>query len=201
MMMLRTVGRTNGQNGAVIADMTTKGRLLVATPPLGDENFDRSVIYMLDHNTEGAVGVVLNRPSPELEVEGLEEWGSVLSPPQTIFSGGPVERDSLIAIAVAEGRNDDAWGLLDATVGTVDLSLRPDEVATHFDNLRIFRGYAGWTSGQLDAEMSLGAWMVFDARHDDIFTSDPTNLWRRVLRRQGGRTAWIANAPEDLSAN
>jgi putative transcriptional regulator len=49
--------------------------------------------------------------------------------------------------------------------------------------------------------MSLGAWMVFDARHDDIFTSDPTNLWRRVLRRQGGRTAWIANAPEDLSAN
>jgi putative transcriptional regulator len=201
MMMLPSGGRINGQNDAVIPDMTTKGRLLVATPPLGDENFDRSVIYMLDHNSEGAVGVVLNRPSPELEVEGLEEWGSVLSPPQTIFSGGPVERDSLIAIAVADGRNDEAWGLLDATVGTVDLSLRPDEAATHFDNLRIFRGYAGWTSGQLDAEMSLGAWMVFDARHDDIFTSDPTNLWRRVLRRQGGRTAWIANAPEDLSAN
>jgi len=189
------------QNDPVIPDMSTKGRLLVATPPLGDENFDRSVIYMLDHNTDGAVGVVLNRPSPELEVEGLEEWGSVLSPPQAIFSGGPVEKDSLIAIGVAEGRNDEAWGLLDAAIGTVDLSLRPDEVAEHVESLRIFSGYAGWTSGQLDAEMSLGAWMVFDARQEDIFTTDPTNLWRRVLRRQGGRTAWIANAPEDLSAN
>jgi putative transcriptional regulator len=78
---------------------------------------------------------------------------------------------------------------------------RPDDVATHVASLRIFRGYAGWTSGQLDAEVSLGAWMVFDARHDDIFTSDPVNLWRRVLRRQGGRLAWIANAPSDLSAN
>ena len=58
---------------------------------------------MLDHNDDGAVGVVLNRPSPELEVEGLEEWGDVLSPPQTIFSGGPVERDSLIALGTADG--------------------------------------------------------------------------------------------------
>ena len=182
-------------------DLSTKGRLLVATPPLGDENFDRSVVYMLDHTEDGAVGVVLNRPSPELEVEGLEAWGSVLSPPQLIFSGGPVELDSLIAIGTAHGRNEDAWGLLDDTVGTVDLSLRPDDVAISASHLRIFRGYAGWSSGQLDAEVSLGAWMVFAAEEDDLFTDDPANLWRRVLRRQGGRTAWIANAPSDLSAN
>src|SRR6188768_2452862 len=114
-----TQTRREGQNGVVMpGDISTKGRLLVATPPLGDENFDRSVVYMLDHNQEGAVGVVLNRPSAELEVDGLEEWGEVLSPPQTIFSGGPVERDSLIAIGTASGRNEDAWGLLDETVGT-----------------------------------------------------------------------------------
>lgn len=182
-------------------ELTTKGRLLVATPPLGDENFDRSVVYILDHNSDGAVGVVLNRPSPELEVEGLEAWGDVLTPPQTIFSGGPVERDSLIAIGTASGRNEDAWGLLDESVGTVDLSLNPNEVAVEVDQLRIFRGYAGWSSGQLDAEVSLGAWMVFDAEQDDLFTPEPADLWRRVIRRQGGRTAWIANAPEDLSAN
>src|SRR5688500_14538468 len=133
-------------------ELSTRGRLLVATPPLGDENFDRSVVYMLDHNEDGAVGVVLNRPSPELEVEGLEDWGPVLSPPATIFTGGPVERDSLIAIGTAEGRNDDAWGLLDDHVGTVDLSMRPEDVATKVGRLRIFRGYAGWSSGQLDAE-------------------------------------------------
>jgi putative transcriptional regulator len=195
-------GLAQRQNGPVMpGDLSTRGRLLVATPPLGDENFDRSVVYMLDHNEEGAVGVVINRPSPEVEVEGLEEWGSVLTPPATIFSGGPVERDSLIAIGTAEGRNDDAWGLLDDTVGTVDLSMRPEDVATKVGRLRIFRGYAGWSSGQLDAEVSLGAWMVFDAEEDDLFTQDPENLWRRVIRRQGGRLAWIADAPEDLSAN
>jgi putative transcriptional regulator len=190
------------QNDAVMpGERSTRARLLVATPPLGDENFDRSVIYMLDHNEDGAVGLVLNRPTPETEVDGLEEWGSVLSPPARIFSGGPVERDSLIALGTAEGRNDDAWGLLDGQIGTVDLSMRPQDVATRVGRLRIFRGYAGWSSGQLDAEVSLGAWMVFDATEDDLFTSEPHELWRRVIPPQGGRLAWIADAPEDLSAN
>ena len=86
-------------------------------------------------------------------------------------------------------------------IGTVDLAMSPDEVATSFSHLRIYRGYAGWGPGQLDAEIDMGAWMVFDAGSDDVFTGEPSELWRSVLRRQGGRTAWIANAPDDLSAN
>ena len=64
--------------------------------------------------------------------------------------------------------------------------------------LRIFRGYAGWSPGQLDAEIDLGAWMVFDALAADVFTGEPSRLWRNVIRRQGGRLAWIADAPDDL---
>jgi len=77
----------------------------------------------------------------------------------------------------------------------------PIDVAQRITKLRIFRGYAGWSPGQLDAEIDVGAWMVFDAEIDDVFTDQPDLLWRRVIRRQGGRLAWIADAPDDLSAN
>lgn len=184
-----------------VPEVSTKGRLLVATPPLGDPNFDRTVVYMLDHHDGGAVGVVLNHPSDEDEIGGLEPWFELLSPPATVFSGGPVEQGALIGLAMADGRIDEAWGELTRGVGTVDLALSPSEVATDVRRLRIFRGYAGWSPGQLDAEIDLGAWMVFDSMPDDVFSDSPTELWRTVVRRQGGSLAWIADAPEDLSAN
>jgi len=191
-----------GQNAIVLpGEVSTKGRLLLATPPLGDPNFDRTVVFVLDHSSEGAVGVVLNRPSGELDIDGLEDWRPLMSQPQEVFSGGPVEEDSLIALGTAQGRNPDAWGDLDGGLGTVDLSLHPVETADRIERLRLFRGYAGWGGGQLDAEISVGAWMVFDATEDDIFSERPQELWRDVLRRQGGRVAWVANAPDDLSLN
>jgi len=184
-----------------IPEPQTKGRLLVATPPLEDPNFDRTVIYVLDHHAGGAVGVVLNHVSAEDDIDGLESWVSRLTPPAAVFVGGPVELDALIGLAMADERFDDAWGELTHDVGTVDLALDPNEVATSITKLRIFRGYAGWSPGQLDAEIDMGAWMVFDAQVDDVFTEEPDDLWRRVIRRQGGRLAWVADAPDDLSAN
>lgn len=180
----------------------------MATPPLDDPNFDRTVIYVLDHSEVGAVGVVLNRVrhdfddlDGEFDLGALEPWRALLAPPDRVFVGGPVATDSLIAIAVGHGRNDDAWGRLTETVGTVDLSLPPDEVAAALERVRIFRGYSGWGPGQLDVEIDEGAWMVFDAADDDIFTTSPDDLWRSVVRRQGGRLSWIADAPDDISAN
>ena len=67
--------------------------------------------------------------------------------------------------------------------------------------MRVFRGYAGWGPGQLEGEIMAGAWLVFDAEPDDVFATQPEQLWRTVLRRQGGRLGWLANAPDDLSAN
>jgi putative transcriptional regulator len=193
---------------------STRGRLLVATPPLVDPNFDRSVLYMLDHGESGAVGVILNRPWSDVgdaddgaefdafeALDTLDDWRSLLSPPARVFLGGPVADDSLIALAVAVGRREDAWGPVTDTIGTVDLSLSPAEVANEVHRVRIFRGYSGWSPGQLDAELMEGAWMVLGAVDTDVFTRSPDDLWRTVLRRQGGRLAWIAEAPDDISAN
>lgn len=180
---------------------STRGMLLVATPPLDDPNFDRSVIYMMEHNADGAVGLVLNRPTEEDSIDGLDRWMELSALPAVVFDGGPVQLDALIAIAEVEQPQEDAWSPILPDLGSVDLARDPLDVAMSVGRVRIFRGYAGWSAGQLDAELDAGAWMVFDATRDDVFNADPDELWRDVLRRQRGRVAWLANAPDDLSMN
>jgi len=180
---------------------TTRGMLLLATPPLDDPNFDRSVVYMMEHSADGAVGVVLNRPTDETSIDGLESWMELSVSPAVVFNGGPVQVDALIALAELRGPRDEAWSPILPDFGSVDLAREPVDVADEVRRVRIFRGYAGWAAGQLDSELAAGAWMVFDARRDDVYHDVPENLWRMVLRRQHGRVAWIANAPDDLSMN
>ncbi len=175
--------------------------LLLATPSLDDPNFDRSVIYMMEHNADGAVGVVLNQPTEEDSIDGLERWLDLCSRPAVVFDGGPVQFDALIALAELTGPTDDAWSPIVGDLGSVDLSRDPVDVADQIRRVRMFRGYAGWAAGQLDGELAGGAWMVFDALRDDLFSEVPDVLWRAVLRRQPGRIAWVANAPDDLSLN
>ena len=179
----------------------TRGRLLVATPPLADPNFDRTVVYVLEHTDDGAVGVVLNRPLYEPIPDQLRPWERLLSEPATLHQGGPVDESALIALAQLTGPIEGAWSLVADAMGSIDLLLDPDEVATNVTALRVFQGYSGWAPQQLDEELAVGAWMVLTAEPGDVFGPHPDNLWRDVLRRQGGRVAWLANAPDDLSAN
>jgi putative transcriptional regulator len=96
---------------------------------------------------------------------------------------------------------DDGWTRVVGDLGSVDLTGDPGILAAGVTAMRVFRGYSGWGPMQLDDELGEGTWMVFAAESGDVFASDPTSLWRDVVRRQGGRTAWLANAPDDLSTN
>ncbi len=199
----RRVGR--GRLGRVIAGTSpTKGRLLVATPPLEDPNFDRTVVYVLEHHDEGALGVVLNRPTGEPLAEPLDRWNELQAKPGSVFRGGPVEPDALIALALANAPVQEATDELAPVSGQVasaDLTADPAFVAGQVSAVRVFRGYAGWGPGQLEVEIEAGAWLVLDAEPGDVFAEQPDGLWRAILRRQGGRLAWLADAPDDLSAN
>lgn len=198
-------GRVRRQTGDVIPGATpTKGRLLVATPPLDDPNFDRTVVYVLEHHADGALGVVVNRPTEELLGEPLERWSDLQAQPAAVFDGGPVEPNALIALALALEPLDeptDELAPISGRVTSADLTTDPAFVAGRVSAVRIFRGYAGWGPGQLEGELEAGAWLLLDAIPDDIFDDHPDLLWRTVLRRQGGRLAWLADAPDDLSAN
>jgi putative transcriptional regulator len=191
------------------------GRLLVASPVLVDPNFDRSVILVLAHGEEGALGVVLNRPSA-LAVTGAlpDSWESLAVPPRVFFVGGPVGGGAAIAIGRVVGppagdaleddgteANASGWSPVVGRVGTVDLGSGPDELDVPVEAVRVFAGYAGWSAGQLEGEIAARAWFVLDAHPDDALSDDPGALWRAVLRRQRGRLAWVANHPPDPSVN
>ena len=205
MVIQQDIRCRNGQTGDVIhGSAPTKGRLLIATPPLADPNFDRTVVYMLEHHDEGALGVVINRPTDEELDEPIDRWNDLQAAPGAVFLGGPVEPDALIALALANEPVTEATDELAPVSGRVasaDLTSDPAFVAGSVIAVRVFRGYAGWGPGQLEGEIDAGAWLVLDAEPDDVFAPDPDELWRTVLRRQGGRIAWLADAPDDLSAN
>ncbi len=178
-----------------------RGRLLVATPELGDPNFDRTVVLLLEHTPEGAVGVVLNRPSGTPLTEAGADWNgwdAFAAQPDVVFVGGPVARTAVIAVArIADGKLDGFQPVLGDLVGIVDLAVDPVGV----EAVRLFAGYAGWGGGQLEAELAAGGWFVLAARPSDPLSEDPEELWREVLRRQGGRLALFAACPPDPSLN
>lgn len=190
--------------GVIHGSGPTKGRLLVATPPMEDPNFDRTVVYVLEHRDDGALGVVINRPTDESLDEPLDRWVDLQAEPDSIFLGGPVEPDALIALAYSNDpviEPTDELSPVSGRVVSADLTTDPMLIAGLVDSVRVFRGYAGWGPGQLEGEIDSGAWLVLDAEPDDVFAPEPDQLWRDVLRRQGGRLAWLATAPDDLSAN
>jgi putative transcriptional regulator len=179
------------------------GRLLVASPTLEDANFRRTVILMLDHGTDGALGLVVNRPM-EVDVSSvLPAWQPYTTAPGRLFQGGPVQLDSALGLVAMPGNGAGAVGvrLLIGSIGLVDLDAPPEVIASGLAGLRIFAGYAGWAAGQLEGEISEGAWYVLDAEPRDAFTDNPERLWREVLRRQRGRLAMVSTFPDDPSQN
>lgn len=190
------------QNGSVTADRTT-GRLLVSTPQLDDGVFHRSVILMLQHDDNGAQGVVLNKPLGADVDSVLPGWGEHIAQPQTLFQGGPVQVDSALGLVTLAGEDDLPPGSqrLFGSVAIVDLDTPPLLVMPDVGGIRIFAGYAGWSSGQLEGELLRGSWMVVESTPEDLLTADPDHLWERVLRRQRGELAFVAYFPSDPELN
>jgi putative transcriptional regulator len=179
------------------------GRLLVASPTLLDPNFVRTVVLLLDHDGEGTLGVVLNRPTTVPVASVLPGWAKTVDEPPVLFDGGPVSGDSALAVACVPEVGEDPVGFrrLFGPTGMVDLDTPLEVLAPAMTRMRIFAGYAGWGGGQLDAELEEGSWYVVAAETADIFAEAPGELWRQVLRRQRGPLAWVATMPLDPTHN
>ena len=178
------------------------GRLLVATPALADPNFDRAVVLLLDHDDEGSLGVVLNRPTPVVVSDILESWATLTGEPGVVFQGGPVSLDSALGVAVIPGDEGPlGWRRVYGAIGLVDLEAPPELLGAALGSLRIFAGYAGWGPGQLEDELNEGAWYVVESEPGDVSSPVPERLWREVLRRQRSELAMVATYPDDPSLN
>lgn len=178
------------------------GRLLVAAPQMEDPNFLRSVILVLDHDEDGALGVVLNRASSITVLETLDDWVELAASPPVVFGGGPVEPTAVVALGAARlGAVPDGGTAILDRVRLVNLEEDPVLAAADLERIRLFAGYAGWSPEQLEQEIDQGAWYPVDAEPGDVFTSEPDRLWHAVLRRQARPLRLLATYPEDPALN
>jgi putative transcriptional regulator len=179
------------------------GVLLVATPALLDPNFIDTVVLLLDVDDQGALGVVLNRPSAVRVADVLEDWGDVVGEPDVLFQGGPVSTQAALAVARLRSEDDAPVGFrtVEGSLGLVDLDTPIELLEGSLEGLRIFAGYAGWGVEQLLGEIEEGSWYVVPGQTLDVFRLDPTDLWRDVLRRQPGELAWLSTRPFDPDLN
>ena len=186
----------------VVVDVSAAGKLLVATPELHDPNFLRTVVLVLEHSADGALGLVLNRPTDTPLQVAIPGWAELGAAPAVVFNGGPVQPEAAIGLARgASGAEGDGFAPLFADLSTVDLGRDPGVLGISVDAVRVFAGYSGWGPGQLDGELDADGWYVVDARSDDTWTSRPGELWRAVLRRQPGPLRMVAGFPDDPSLN
>jgi putative transcriptional regulator len=176
-----------------------KGHLLVAGPSLVDPNFRRTVVLVGEHSDEGALGVVLNRPSETTVDEAVPELAVLVDGDEAIHVGGPVQPSAIVVLAdFAEPER--AGALVLDSVGFLPAEVDPDELG-ELRRVRVFAGYAGWGPGQLDDELEEGSWIVEPAVPEDVFTPAPDELWSDVLRRKGGPFGLLALMPPDPSLN
>ena len=192
-----------------MAEPTLKGKLLVAAPLMHEQTFARTVISMLEHNDDGALGVVINRPGDASLIEVVPYLADLASHPAVLFAGGPVEPQAAIALGfvasdaaiLARNATQQGWRPVAPPLVTVDLDVDPDMLATELRELRVFAGYAGWGAGQLENEIAQGAWYVVESLPLDVFDATPDQLWSTVLRRQPWPLSAVATCPVDPNMN
>ena len=177
-----------------------RAQLLVASPQLGDPNFARTVVLITEHNEDGAMGIVLNRPATTTVEDAAPELRELVIPGDDVFVGGPVQPSSVIVLAEWETPDDSAVPIFGG-IGFVGSGADPDELGRSVIRARVFAGFAGWSFGQLESELERDDWILEPAVPEDVFTETPEDLWSDVLERKGGQYALVARMPLDPSLN
>jgi putative transcriptional regulator len=175
-----------------------QGKLLVSSPALHDPNFRKTVVLIAHHDEEGAMGLVLSRPSEVLAVTAVPSLEGLPGADDPVFVGGPVQPEAFMVLAEFDDVDEAAAPIMER-LGFMPADAEPDDLS--ITRLRLFSGYSGWGTGQLEYELEEVAWIVVDAETADAFADDPDELWRTVLHRKGGPFELMVDMPFDPGLN
>jgi putative transcriptional regulator len=175
-----------------------QGKLLVSSPALIDPNFRKTVVLITHHDEDGAMGLVLSRPSDVAAADAVPSLDGLPGSDDPVFVGGPVQPLAFMVLAEFDDL-EQAAATVFARVGFMHAESEPEELS--ISRFRLFAGYSGWGAGQLEAELAEPSWIVVDAEPDDAFADDPDELWRTVLHRKGGPFELMEHMPFDPGLN
>jgi putative transcriptional regulator len=178
-----------------------QGQLLLDGGKLTRSFFQRSVVLICQHDSEGAFGLILNRATQNKVGEAIVANLSEKIKAQPLFIGGPVQPDAL-SFLHADNFVPQPNVMMNVSLGhSLDALMDLSEAGPETTKLRLFAGYAGWTAGQLDGEIARNDWLTHPASLDLIFDTDPAALWKTILRKKDVNGRLLAESPEDLSWN
>ena len=177
-----------------------KGMLLFSTPALFDPNFRRTVVLVAEHGEDGAMGVVLNRPSETTVGEAVPDLADVAGADSPVFVGGPVQPQAVLVLAEFE-EPDDAAAVVIGDLGFARADRDLDELADSTRRARVFAGYSGWSPGQLEAELEEESWLVEPIGEIDLLGDPADDLFGTALRTKGGSYRILALMPDDPQQN
>lgn len=180
-----------------------KGVFLVASPSLRDPNFRQAVVLLCEHGAEGALGVVVNRPTGMLITEALPQIPVLEGQRHVLFAGGPVQPNQVLVLYRLTERPTDTHHVVDGIYLGGDLSTveRVLTAPSGPDVFRAYAGYSGWGPGQLEQEMKTGSWIIVPADPTVVFQQDPARAWGDILRSLGKPYEFYAEMPFDPSLN
>jgi putative transcriptional regulator len=179
-----------------------RGDLIISEPYLPDPNFERTVVLICEHDENGTIGFVLNKPAIVDVCQVMEELSNSDA---TLYVGGPVQQDTLHFIHRNEHLKDNANQISENIYWGGNYDKLAELINTHqLDNkdIRFFLGYSGWSEGQLLDELKEKSWIVFKKPSSNLLFDNPaTTLWKRVLQEMGGKFKLISNYPVDPRLN
>ncbi len=176
-----------------------RGQLLIASPQLVDY-FRRAVVLVVEHSEDGAMGIVLNRPSQTRVADAVPGLADLVPADALVYVGGPVQPDAVTVLAEFDDPAEAATIVFgEVGFGRADADLAV--LAASTSRARVFAGYAGWSPRQLEEEMDRRDWIVARPEPADVFSDEALGLWATVLRRKGGRYELLARMPLDPSVN
>ncbi|HLT23741.1 MAG TPA: YqgE/AlgH family protein [Ignavibacteria bacterium] len=181
-------------------DRPSKGKLLVSAPFL-DDIFKRSVIYLTEHNDEGSLGFIINKPLKYKASEIIEDLQNFEA---NVYLGGPVQQEMLNFIHKAGDKIDGSFEIGNGLYwgGNYEtLKILAESGALNPEDFRFYLGYAGWSPGQLNEEYAQDSWIITNPDIETVFSSDYERMWSEVLRKKGGEYKIISTFPEDPSVN
>ncbi|NLA56667.1 MAG: YqgE/AlgH family protein [Corynebacterium humireducens] len=181
------------------------GMLLVAAPGMLSDEFNRSVVLIIEHNEHLTFGVNLASRSDLAVFNVMPDWLPAVAKPQALYIGGPLNQQSVVGLAMTKAGVDmetaPQLNRLANRLAHVDLRADPGDIAELVEGMRLFAGYAEWAPGQLDGEIDRGDWFVTPALPTDVIVPGRTDLWGDVMRRQQPPLPLFSTFPADLMDN
>lgn len=171
--------------GSHSVSQLAKGKFLVASRSLQDPNFSETVILLVDYDREGALGVVVNRPTDVALIDALPEISELRRRKDVVYLGGPVARDRMLVLVRTREQPPQSLRVFDRVFASGSLAALRKSMARG-DSIRAYAGYTGWGPGQLDLEVTRGDWFIGPADSNAVFADHPSTLWDTLIERYSG---------------